>query len=331
MNVRIGVVGVGHLGAIHAAVYHKMPDVDLVGVADIDAACARQVAERCACRAFTSGAELLDRAEAVSIAVPTADHRDVTLPFLKRGVHVLLEKPIAPGMAEGREIVDAAEQNGALLQIGHIERFNAGVMELARRVDNPRFIEAHRIGVFAHRATDVDVVIDLMVHDIDIVLTMVRSDIQYISAVGSPVLTPHVDIANARIEFSNGAIANFTVSRASDKRFRRIRVFGRDRYLALNFEDQQIEVARPVNGAGTEGDSGMVFPRVEREQIKVEPKPPLDMELRHFVDTVRSGGRPLVNGHDGLAVLEVAHQVKAKIAATCDDAIVPSPQRRRSQ
>ncbi len=309
-RLRVGVVGVGYLGQYHARIYADMPDVELVGVADVDARAARSIAQRHHCTAYTRPDELLGKVDAVSIVVPTIYHKEVALPYLERGVHMLLEKPVAPDVAEALAIIEAAEKNGVVLQIGHLERFNAGIMALAERVQNPRFIEAHRLGTFVERATDVDVVTDLMIHDIDIILSLVKSEITGIAATGLPVLTEHVDIANARLEFASGAVANVTASRVSNKKFRRLRVFAHDSYLALNFMDQQIEVVRA--GATPPGKR---FPEIVTERLKVEPRPPLDAELEHFVHTVRSGGTPLVTGRDGLEALSVALQVKEKIHA----------------
>ncbi len=307
-RLRVGVVGVGYLGRLHAKIYASIPDVELVGVADINAATAAQIAAAYRCAAFTDSRELLPRIDAVSVVVPTSVHRQVAEPFLHNGVHMLLEKPVASTVADAQAIVDLAERPETILQIGHLERFNAGVMALAERVGVPRFIEVHRLGTFVERATDVDVVTDLMIHDIDIVLSLVKSPLHYISAVGSSVVTAHIDIANARLEFTNGTVANVTASRVSNKRFRRIRVFSENRYQALNFADQQIDIVR---AASPPSDGG--FPEIINERVQVEPRPPLDAELEHFATTVRNRAQPLVNGRDGLAALEVAAQVRDKI------------------
>jgi len=306
--LRIGVVGVGYLGRIHAKIYSRMPGVQLVGVADIDRDTADEVSRLYGCPGYTDPCTLIGKADAVSIAVPTSVHRQVALPYLDAGIHTLLEKPIAPTVAEAESIVAAAEGRGLILLIGHLERFNAGIMKLAERVSDPRFIESHRLGTFVERATDVDVVTDLMIHDIDIVLSLVNSEITYVSAVGSPVLTDHIDIANARLEFANNTVANVTASRVSMKKFRRIRVFGSHSYQALNFIDQQIDIV-----SKTEPAPGQLYPGLKSEQLKIEPRPPLDAELEHFVATVRRGGRPLVDGRDGIKALQVAEQVQRKI------------------
>jgi predicted dehydrogenase len=308
-RLRLGVVGVGHLGRFHALIYSRMDDVELVGVADRDPSAAARVAAECGCRAFDAPGSLLDRVDAVSIVVPTTAHLAVARPFLEHGVHMLMEKPIAASLDEGRQIVRLAEAGTARLQIGHLERFNAGVMALAERISRPRFVEAHRMGTFMARATDVDVVSDLMIHDIDIILSLVDAEIVSIAAVGTPVLTPHIDIANARIEFANGAVANVIASRVSDRKSRRIRVFEENRYEALDF------IAQRLDTAYTRAQAGGEWPEIVREQVQVEPVKPLDAELEAFVGCVRTGVRPLVDGHAGLKALEVALQVKEKILA----------------
>jgi predicted dehydrogenase len=309
-RLRVGVVGVGYLGRFHARIYAGMPDVELVGVADADPATAQDVAVQHDCAAYTDAQELLGKVEAVSIAVPTSRHLSVARPFLERGVHMLMEKPIAPTYDESLALVELAEAAGVVFQVGHLERFNAGVMALSERCQNPRFIEVHRLGPFVDRATDVDVVTDLMIHDIDIALALVKCPIAHIAAGGIPVITDHVDIANARLEFENGAVANVTASRVSNKKFRRIRVFGRRRYYGLNYIDQTLEISQAV----PDGD-GAGWPKIVTETIEIEPRPPLDTELAYFVLSVRRGTPPLVNGRVGLEALRVALLVKEKIAA----------------
>ncbi len=297
----------GYLGRFHALIYSRMDNVELVGVVDSNPETAARVAGECGCQAFGSGSDLLGKVDAVSIVVPTTAHLDEARPFLQAGVHMLLEKPIASTVEAGAEIVRLAEAAGAILQIGHLERFNAGVMALAERISRPRFIEAHRMGGFVERATDVDVVSDLMIHDIDIILSLVKSEITAISAVGTPVLTAHVDIANARLEFANGTVANVIASRVSEKRMRRIRVFEQNRYESLDFIDQRIETAYPKPRPGE------AWPEVVIERLDIEPVKPLDAELAAFVESVTSGNPPLVDGHVGLEALDVAMRVKAEI------------------
>lgn len=308
-NLRVAVVGVGYLGRFHALIYSRMPSVELVGVVDTDAARAQAVAREAGCPVCPDAASLLGKVDAVSVVVPTTVHRAVAEPFLSRGVHMLLEKPIAATLEEGAHLVGLAERAGAILQIGHLERFNAGVMALARQIDRPRFMEAQRMGGFVERATDVDVVTDLMIHDIDIVLSLMDAELQRVSAVGSPVLTNHVDIANARLEFANGAAANVVASRVSEKKTRRIRVFQAQKYISLDFIEQTMDVAYPRRVPGKDR------PEILRERIRVEPVKPLDRELEEFVDCVRTGRRPLVHGRVGLDALDVAIQVQSRIQA----------------
>ena len=306
-KLRMAVIGVGYLGRFHALIYSRMPDVALVGVVDPDTDRAHAVAAEVGCAAFANVAELPDQVDAVSIVTPTRIHLDVAAPFLRRGVHMMLEKPIAATREEGEEIVRLAEQSGAILQIGHLERFNAGVMALAQRTSAPRYVETQRMGAFTERAIDVDVVSDLMIHDIDIVLSLMGSPLRQIAAVGTPVLTEHVDIASARLEFTNGAVANVVASRVSEKKTRRIRVFQPSGYLSLDFVAQTVDIAYPkvVPGANR--------PEIVRERIQVEPVKPLDRELAAFVECIRTSRPPLVDGRVGLEALGVALEVQARI------------------
>ncbi len=303
-KTRVGVVGVGYLGRFHALIYSRMANVELVGVADSDTERAAKVAAECRCEAYRNGQDLIGKVDAVSIVVPTTAHLEVARPFLEQGTHMLLEKPIATTGSEGRELVRLAETQGTLLQIGHLERFNAGVMALAERISRPRFIEAHRMGEFVARATDVDVVSDLMIHDIDIILSLVDSEIRTIAAVGTRVLTRHIDIANARLEFANGTVANVIASRVSEKKLRRIRVFEEDLYQSLDFIEQRIETAYPKSSPDAE------WPEIVVEKVDIEPIKPLDTELAAFIDCVNTGQKPLVDGRVGLEALEVALKVK---------------------
>ena len=309
-KTRVGVIGVGYLGSIHARIYARMPNVELVGVVDIDPGLARKVGAECNCDSFNSPEQLLDEVDAVSIVVPTTLHREVSELFIDNNVDILLEKPVAHTVEDAQALVEAAENAGIILQIGHLERFNAGVIALADMLDHPRFFEVHRLGTFVERATDVDVITDLMIHDIDIVLSLVDSPLSRVMAVGTPVVTNHVDIANARLEFENGTVANVTASRVSSKKFRRIRVFGESNYLALNFADQQLEVVKPEKT-----NSEDRFAEIISRDLKIEPRPPLDAELEHFIECVQTRSKPLVGGRDGLEALRVAEIVQRDIEA----------------
>ncbi len=296
-------------GRADADIVVGKPDVQRVGVADVNADAARTVAAQYGCQAYTDPTALLGKVDAVSVVVPTVYHAAVARPFLENKIHMLMEKPIAPTYDGSRALVELAERAGIVFQVGHLERFNAGVMALSERCTNPRFIEVHRLSTFVERATDVDVVTDLMIHDIDIVLALVKSPIKSIAANGLPVITDHVDIANARIEFENGAVANVTASRVSNKKFRRIRVFGDRHYYGLNYVDQKLEVTQSV----PDGNGGK-WPKIETTVLDITPRPPLDTELEYFVNSVRTGTPPLVNGRVGLEALRVAMLVKEKIA-----------------
>ena len=303
-KLRFAVIGVGYLGRFHALIYSRLPDVALVGVVDTDPERARAVAQEAGCAVFASLEDVASQVDAVSVVVPTTAHLAVAEPLLRRGIHMLLEKPIAATREEGKRIVDLADQGGAILQIGHLERFNAGVMALAEHIDHPRFVEIQRMGEFVERATDVDVVSDLMIHDIDIILSLMGSELQSVSAVGTPVLTNRVDIANARLEFANGAVANVVASRVSDRKTRRIRVFQERKYLSLDFIEQTIDIAYPHLAAGA------TRPEIVRERIQVVPVKPLDREIEAFVACVREHRRPLVDGRVGLEALDVALKVR---------------------
>ena len=305
-KLKVGVVGVGYLGRFHALIYSRMDGVELVGVNDSNPEQAATVAAEAGTSAMSPG-DLVEQCDAVSIVVPTSLHLDIARPFLEKGVHMLLEKPIEADVAKAAEIVRLAEESGAILQIGHLERYNAGILALAERIENPRFIEAQRMGGFKARATDVDVISDLMIHDIDIILSLVDAELVSISASGTSVLTDHIDIANARLEFANGAAANVTASRVSREDSRRIRIFEPQHYLSLDFIAQRLETARavPVEGAA--------WPEIRTEALDIEPVKPLDAELASFVDCVVNHSHPVVDGPTGLRALEVALQIKEKI------------------
>ena len=310
-KTKVAVIGVGYLGKIHAKIYHAMENVELVAVVDTDANAVETVCRQFGCQGVTRIEDLPSGIDAVSIVVPTSFHLGVSEHFLKQKIHTMLEKPIAASVSESQQIVDMATNSGAILQIGHLERFNAGVMKLAELAENPRFIEVHRLGTFVERATDVDVVTYLMIHDIDIVLSLVDSPLRHVSATGTSVVTDHVDIANARLEFENGAVANVTASRVSRTQFRRIRVFSKQHYLGLNFSDQQLEEVLPG-----EVKPGSRFPELINRKIDVEPQLPLNAELEHFIDCVQNNKIPLVTGEHGLVAVKVADIVRQKIAAS---------------
>jgi predicted dehydrogenase len=305
MTLRIAVIGVGHLGRHHARILSTLPGVELVGVVDTNRARAEEVAAAYGTRACVGAGEI--EVDAVTIAVPTEAHRDVALPFLSAGVAVLVEKPMARSLAEADEMIAASAASGAALAVGHTERFNPAVAVARPLVANPRFIEVHRLGVFPERSLDIDVVFDLMIHDLDVVLSLVDADVESIDAVGVPVLTGRVDIANARVRFANGCLANLTASRISRDRVRKIRFFQPAAYLSIDYAAQKVEMFRLVSGGG--------MPSIQGGDIPVANEEPLVRELADFVDAVASRRAPLVTGEQGRRALALAQQITDKIVA----------------
>lgn len=302
----VGVVGVGHLGQHHARIYASLPGVRLVGVVDRDPDRARAIAEKNGCEVFADVDALAGRVAAASVAVPTAAHRDVALTLLESGADVLIEKPIARTLAEAGEIVDAAERLGRIVMVGHTERFNPALVALARSVDMPRFFEIHRLAGFTARSTDIDVVLDLMIHDLDLVSYLDGSAVESVDAVGVHALTDKVDIANARIRFASGCVANLTASRISDEPVRRIRVFQSRTYVACDTGARTVDRYRLAIGPGG-------TPSIEHESLPVDDSEPLGNELRAFVESVRGRSAPPVDGRQGRRVLELAHRVLESI------------------
>jgi predicted dehydrogenase len=301
-RVRVGVVGVGHLGRHHARILGSMEDVDLVLVADSKPGRAEQVGGPLGARSVQDYRELFGQVDAVTIAVPTEVHGAVARPFLERGVPVLVEKPLARTIEEADRMLAAACASGATLAVGHTERHNPAVRAASTVISDPRFIEVHRLGTFPERSLDIDVVFDLMIHDLDIVLSIVHSDVETIEAVGVPVLTDRVDIANARLRFANGCIANLTASRISRDRVRKIRFFQHDAYVSIDYAEQEAEVYRLVSCDGSR-------PNIEGGPIAVEHEEPLRREMLDFIAAVRTGTEPAVTGEQGRRALAVATRI----------------------
>ncbi len=304
--LRVGVIGVGHLGRHHARILAALDGVRLVTVVDTLPERAAEAAAATGARATSDFRELLDEVDAVTVAVPTELHRDIALPFLGRGIGVLVEKPMARTLAEADELVAAARATGATLAVGHTERYNPAVAAVLPLVTSPRFIEVHRLGVFSDRSLDIDVVFDLMIHDLDIILALVRSDVVSIEAVGVPVLTPRYDIANARLRFASGCIANVTASRISKDRVRKIRFFQPDAYLSIDYAAQEVEGWRLVRRDGAR-------PGIEGGPIPVQRDEPLRREMADFVAAVREKRAPLVDGDAGRRALDLATRVAEKM------------------
>lgn len=307
-SVPVGVVGVGHLGSIHARVYAGLPGVRLVGVVDRDADRARAVGRAHGCEAYEDVAELIGKIEAASVAVPTAAHREVAEALLEAGVDVLVEKPLARTLEEADSIVAAAERCSRRVMVGHSERFHPAVIALAREVEAPRFFEIHRLAAFSSRSTDIDVVLDLMIHDLDLLLYLDGTDPVAIDAVGVNALTDRVDIANARIRMASGAVANLTASRISTEPVRRVRVFQARTYLACDTGRRTLERYRVERGSEP-------VPRIAHERLEVEDAEPLGLELAAFVASVRAETPPPVDARQGRRVLELAHRVRSAIEA----------------
>ena len=302
MKTRVAVIGVGALGRHHARILSALPDVELAAVVDIKEARAREIGGLVNAQWSTSAAEMLGRVDAVTVAVPTDSHLAVALPFLQRGTAVLVEKPLARNAPEAQQMIDAAAASGAVLGVGHTERYNPAVAAVRPLLDHPRFIEIHRLGTFPDRSLDIDVVFDLMIHDLDVVLSIVPSEVVTVEAVGVAVLTAKPDIANARLKFASGCIANITASRISKDRVRKIRIFQRDAYLSVDYAAQEVERWRLVKGNGA-------MPAIDGGKLDVAQEEPLKRELADFVAAVRDKRAPGVTGADGLRAIELAQRI----------------------
>jgi predicted dehydrogenase len=290
------------LGRHHARLLVSLPDVELVGVFDLNRQRAEEIAATVKTTVLTDLAALPSQVDAVTIAVPTESHASVALPLLERGVPVLVEKPLARSVEEADQLIAAAARGGATLAVGHTERFNPAVQAARPLLRHPRFIEVHRLGTFSERSLDIDVVFDLMIHDLDVVLSVVESDVESIDAVGVPVLTPKTDIANVRLRFRNGCIANLTASRISRDRVRKIRFFQPDSYVSIDYAAQELEtwkLVRPPAG----------IPSIEGGKQQVATDEPLKLELADFVDAVRHKREPGVTGAQGRRALALAQQI----------------------
>jgi predicted dehydrogenase len=304
--VRIGVVGVGHLGQHHARLLAAMPDVRLVGVADASQDRAMEIAARFGCQAFPDVRGMVGHVDAVSVAVPTAAHVEVASPFLEHGIATLIEKPLAASMEEAERLLELAAARGAMLATGHTERFNPAVQAALPLVSSPRFIEVHRLGTFPERSLDIDVIFDLMIHDLDLLLSAVRSEVESIEAIGVNVLTPRTDIANARLRFASGCIANLTASRISRERVRKARFFQHDSYVSIDYAAQEVEVYRLSPSDGR--------PVIQGGRLEITQEEPLKRELEDFVDAVRTGRSPAVTGRDGRDALALATRIAQQMA-----------------
>ena len=304
--LRIAVVGIGHLGRHHARILAALEHVRLVAVVDTIPDRAAEAAAATGARPLTDFRELRGLIDAAVVAVPTESHRDIAVPLLDAGIAVLAEKPMARSLVEADEMIAAASASGVTFAVGHTERYNPAVTTVLPLVTSPRFIEVHRLGVFPERSLDIDVVFDLMIHDLDIILALAGSEISSIDAVGVPVLTPKYDIANARLRFASGCIANVTASRISRDRVRKIRFFQPDAYLSVDYAAQEVEGWRLVRRDGAR-------PAIEGGPLPVQRDEPLKCELVDFVTAIRHQRRPLVDGEAGRRALALATEIAVKM------------------
>ncbi len=307
-KIRTAVVGVGYLGGFHAEKYAALPNSELVAVVDLDRERAESVAVRLGTKAYSNHKDILGMVDAVSISVPTQCHFDVARDFLLQGTSVLLEKPITTTLDEADELIRIAHETGSVLQVGHLERFNPVVMALEGILTEPRFIESIRIAPFKTRGTDVNVVLDLMIHDIDIIQHLIKSPIKRIDSIGAPVFTEEEDIANARIQFENGCVANVTASRISLKSERRMRIFQSDAYITLDFQNKKVAIFRKGEGEMFPGIPNVVIDQRELEQGDV-----LKTEIESFLASVAGHTEPVVTGEDGRRALETALLINKKL------------------
>ncbi len=320
-KIRTGVVGVGHLGSLHARIYSEMSQVELAGVYDSDPARAAEVASRLKVRAFGSLDELAGAVDAASLAVPTDLHYSIGRALLERGLHLLIEKPVTETREQAAKLIEIARGNGKILQVGHVERFNPALMSAVEHVHGSLFVECLRIAPFNPRGTEVDVVLDLMIHDIDIILSLLRRPVVEVSASGVPVLTGKIDIVNARLTFEGGAVANITASRISLEKVRKLRFFAPDCYVSVDMLGRKATLYRKKAGGNELGralsdrtslpDMLKLF---ERRELKIASgAEPLRLELDSFIDCVSHGKRPVVSGEDGLQALEVARRIREAV------------------
>lgn len=321
-KVRIGVVGTGHLGSLHAKMYSQIESADLVGVYDIDVAKGKSVAEEFGTKHFPGIEDLLDQVEAISIATPTKSHYDVAVHALSKGIHLLIEKPITENIEQARELVELAEAQKRKIQVGHIERFNSAILALEDYHIDPLFIESHRLAQFNPRGTDIAVVLDLMIHDIDLILSLVNSPVKQIDANGVAVVSHSIDIANARLQFENGCVANVTASRISQNKMRKMRLFQKNAYISVDFLKGSAEVFKLAdeNSENTKStsllgnlDLGYQKKVVVYEQPEIKEVNSLKYELTAFLRSILDDTKPPVTGEDGLEALFVAQEILNKI------------------
>src|SRR5216117_4068995 len=302
-NLRIGVVGVGHIGSNHARLYAEIPSAEFTAVYAVDGITNRTIATKFHATPAKSLDEFIGMVDAASVATPTNTHYEVARSLLAKGKHVLVEKPITDNTAHAAELAELATRSGLILQVGHVERFNPVLGALETHLTHPRFIEAHRLAPYTERSTDIGVVLDLMIHDLEVILHFVRSPLWSIDAVGVPVLSRSEDIANARLHFEDGCVANVTASRISPERVRKIRIFQEDAYISLDYQNQSGEIYRRVGK------------QIWRDRASVEHEEPLKLQLTSFIECANTGRQPRVSGSQAAAALELAVKITKQIAA----------------
>jgi len=326
-KIKVGVIGVGHLGQHHARIYSGMKDAELAGICDIDIRRARKLAKKYRSADYSNYKEMFGRIDCASVVVPTELHYQVAKDFLLNGISVLIEKPITKTVAEAEELLSIAKERGLILQVGHIERFNAAVMALEEIPGNVRFIECHRLSPFTFRSADIGVVLDLMIHDIDIILDLSKSKVKKIDAVGVGVISDKEDIANARIQFENGCVANITASRVSFEPMRKLRLFSENSYISLDYQKQEATIykkspeltPKSIITENTEVSTikdlkNFVFGDLLKiEHIKMNNEEPLRKELESFVSCIKNGNQPVVSGEDGIKAIKVATIINEEI------------------
>ena len=302
----VAVIGSGYLGRFHAEKYANHPEADLIAVVDINHDRALELARQTNTEPLINYKDLYAQAHAVSVVVPTPLHHAIAKDLLEHDINVLLEKPMTTTLKEADDLIATAHNKGLILQIGHLERFNPAFLAVKDVIKNPLFIESHRLNSFQERGTEVDVILDIMIHDIDIILNLVNAEVKGIHAVGIPVISSMIDIANARLEFENGCVVNVTASRISDKSMRKIRVFQHDAYISIDFSAQEVSVYRKIEEEGR-------IPYIASEMLEIEPKDSLEEEIRCFLKAVKQKGEPLVSGESGRRALKIALEITKQL------------------
>jgi predicted dehydrogenase len=299
--LNVAIIGVGHLGSVHARIYSQLEGVRLIGVCDTDEGRGHKAARQFKSEYFKDYRELIGKIDAASVVVPTVLHHEVAKGLLEHGIHLLIEKPITKTVQEADELLAIAKDKGLILQVGHVERFNAGFLAVEKVINNPLFIECHRLGPYKQRSIDIGVVLDLMIHDIDIILGLVKEEITDVEAIGACVLSGYEDIANVRLKFRNKAICNLTASRITNKTMRKIRIFQKDAYISLDYFKPSCLIYRMVNK------------KITCQRVKIRQEEPLKLELEAFIKCVRTKERPLVSGIEGRNALKIALDIQKQI------------------